>query len=344
MSPRALSIAPLSSQLPAGATSDFARFYRWGWLPLVGGTFAICGGALLVADLAIRTSGAAVSHELRLWSVAGAFLLSALITGWSGYFVHRARSRIEHAREDLLVERAALSEQRRRFEQAEGVAAILRVMAHEIRTPLHGIRLHASVIRKALTRGAADVAAESLTELDDEIQRLARLVDEYVERGGAAPVAIELQRIDVREPVREAVEAHRSGLHRVGIGVELELPSEAMSVEAEPRRLGEIVHRLLRNAAEAQQPGGRILVRVRRDPAKPRAATIEVEDCGPGFENPSVAFRPFYSTKPDGTGLGLSIVHDVVRAHRGEVCAFNHERGGACVRIRLPLIEESCSA
>ncbi len=343
MSQRALSIAPLSSQLPKGTASDFARFYRWGWVPLVAGTFVLCGLTLVVSDYLARTSGIEVSLEVRRLFAARAFFLGAVISAWSGFFVHRTRSRIERAREELLVERASLAEQRRRFEQTEGVAAILRVMAHEIRSPLHGVRLHAGVVRKALARGSLDVAAESVTELDGEIQRLAALVDEYVELGHADQVAVSLRRIDISEPVRDAVENHRAALERLGIAVKLELPPEELPVEAEPRRLAEIVHKLLRNAAEALQPGGEVVVRVGRTPNKD-SATIEVEDSGPGFVDPSVAFRPFYSTKPEGTGLGLSIVHDVVRAHRGEVCAFNHERGGACVRIRLPLYEASCTA
>jgi signal transduction histidine kinase len=316
---------------------EFTRFYRWGWLPVAVGTFALCATTIMVWDFVARARGLEITTDMRMLFAARAFLVSALAAAWSGFFVHRTRRRIEKAREELIVERALLAEQRRRLEQTEGVAATLRVMAHEIRNPLNSVRLHANVIRRCLERHNLDAAKDSLGDLDTETVRLADLIDEYIELGRADALAVELRVIDVRAPIRDAVEAHRGSLERRGINVFLDLRDEALPVEAEPRKLAEIVHKLLRNASEAIHGPGRIEVRVRRDDAPAPMATIEVADSGPGFSDPTVAFRPFYSTKPEGTGLGLSIVHDLVRAHRGEVAALNGEAGGACVRIRIPL-------
>ncbi len=333
-------VAPPSRRPPADRTAEFSRFYRWGWLPLAGGAFVLCVVAILGWDLVAHARGVALTDEARTLFGARAFALSAVVAAWSGFFVHRTRRRIEQAREALIVERVSLSEQRRRLEQTEGLAAILRVMAHEIRNPLNSVRLHAGVIRRAINRGQLEAASQSLEDLDAETVRIAELVDEYVELARADATSMELEPLDIRAPIRAAVETHRATIERDGIHVSLELPDQELRVEAEPKKLGEVVHKLLRNAAEALRDRGKIVVRVRRDEARTAMATIEICDSGPGFLDPSAAFRPFYSTKPEGTGLGLSIVHDLVRAHRGEVCAFNNETGGACVRIRLPLHEE----
>jgi len=330
---------PLSSR----DSREFGRFLRWGWVPVALGTFVICVVAIVVWDLVMRARGVDITDAVRWMFGVRAFVLSAVVAAWSGFLVHRTRRRIEAAREALLHERASLVEQRRRLEQTQGVAAVLRVMAHEIRNPLNGVRLHANVARRALARGVVDAAKESLDQLDAETVRLAELVDEYLELGHAEAPIVEVRPMDVAAAVRGAVEAHRRTLERHGIAVVLEVPDERLAIEGDAKKIAEIIHKLLRNSLEALREGGKVTVRVRREEALVPMAAIEVIDSGPGFADPRVAFRPFYSTKPEGTGLGLSIVHDLVRAHRGEVCAINSEGGGACVRVRLPLSEDRCS-
>lgn len=338
-----LSVVPASVRALSRGSRELSRFYRRGWLPLVVGTFALSVIAILVWDLFARARGVAVPSELRTMVGLQAFILSAVVAAWSGVFVHRTRVRIERERESLLHERAALAEQRRRLEQIEGVAAVLRVMAHEIRNPLNSVRLHANVARRALRRGAVQPVYDSLDALDAETIRLASLVDEYLELGNAEPTSLRARRIDLRAAVRGAVEVHRQHLEAAGIAVNLDLDDGELPIDADGKKIADIVHKLLRNASEAlDKGGGAITVRVRREDRSVPMASVEVSDSGPGFADPSVAFRPFYSTKPLGTGLGLSIVHDLVRAHRGEVCALNRHEGGACVLVRLPLCEVPC--
>lgn len=312
--------------------SYFAWFSRWGWLPLAVGTLVVCSVTVIVWDTAARSRGLDVSLELRTWFATRAFVVSALAAVWGGFFVHQTRKRIEQTRESLL-------EQRRRLEQTEGVAAILRVMAHELRNPLSCVRLHSDLIRRALASGSTGAALESLAELEADATRLASLVDEYVDLGRASSHALALTPIDLREPLRAAVEAQQKELASRTIRVDLDLPDRPVMVDGETSKLEVVVHKLLRNAAEAVGDGGGVLVRLCVD----RRARLEVADSGPGFADPAIAFRPFYSTKSEHTGLGLSIVHDIVRAHRGDVSAFNRDEGGACVRVRIPIREEECS-
>jgi two-component system nitrogen regulation sensor histidine kinase NtrY len=43
---------------------------------------------------------------------------------------------------------------------------------------------------------------------------------------------------------------------------------------------------------------------------------LTIDDNGPGLLNPSNAFVPFYTTKPEGSGIGLALSHQIVEAHR----------------------------
>src|SRR5207248_1295283 len=65
---------------------------------------------------------------------------------------------------------------------------------------------------------------------------------------------------------------------------------------------------------------------------------IEFTDSGPGVQDASRVFDPFYTTKPvgKGTGLGLSICYGIVTEHGGTIRVRNLATGGACFTIELP--------
>jgi two-component system NtrC family sensor kinase len=102
-----------------------------------------------------------------------------------------------------------------------------------------------------------------------------------------------------------------------------------------PAKLRQVLANLVRNAAEAAGPGGRVVVRVVEDPSQAR---VEVEDTGPGIDEAAAArlFEPFFTTKDRGTGLGLAVSQAIARAHGGEVTGESRPEGGARFTIRLP--------
>ena len=62
-----------------------------------------------------------------------------------------------------------------------------------------------------------------------------------------------------------------------------------------------------------------------------------MRDAGPGFPPNMLvhAFEPYFTTKSRGSGLGLAIVKKIIDEHGGDIRLFNHETGGAEVRIHL---------
>ncbi len=323
---------------------DFRRFYRWGWLPLFVGSVLMSGLVIAGWDLWLTWRGEDIGPKLRMVYALRAFVISVVVAAWAGFFVHRTRWRIEATREAMRAEHARLLEQRRRLEQTAGVAAILRVMAHELRNPLNGMVLHCRVLSRAV-RALPDeqraALAESVEVLDTETRRLGRLVDEYVAHGRAERVLLEPKPIDVRDAVREVAGLHRPVLDPRGIALRVETDDAPIVVDGDLEKIAQILHNLVRNAAEALKDHGTITIAAHRDG---KHAVLSVGDDGPGFADVQAVFRPFYTTKSEGTGLGLAIVRDLVRAHRGEVEATNVASSGACVRIRLPLRGEPCSA
>jgi len=64
---------------------------------------------------------------------------------------------------------------------------------------------------------------------------------------------------------------------------------------------------------------------------------LTIDDNGPGLLNPSNAFVPFYTTKPEGSGIGLALSRQIVEAHEGSIELSNrNDRDGCQVRVTLP--------
>jgi signal transduction histidine kinase len=63
---------------------------------------------------------------------------------------------------------------------------------------------------------------------------------------------------------------------------------------------------------------------------------IEVNDSGPGIQDPDRMFQPFFTTKNSGMGMGLAICRSIVESHGGKLWAENNEPRGARVVFTLP--------
>jgi two-component system sensor histidine kinase QseC len=208
--------------------------------------------------------------------------------------------------------------------------------AHELRTPIAALKVHADNLRTARNDTEAD---ESRQQLDRGIERIERLVAQLltlnrVEPDGAmlAPVPIDLDAI-----VRQQVEALRplTDVRRIA----LEAHISAVRVLGDGPALESLVRNLFDNALRYTPEGGR--VRIVLDRAE-SAATLCVDDSGPGIP-PDARERVFerFHREPgsgvEGSGLGLSIVREVLALHRGTIQLDTApELGGLRVRIVFP--------
>jgi signal transduction histidine kinase len=86
-------------------------------------------------------------------------------------------------------------------------------------------------------------------------------------------------------------------------------------------------------------PGGTVVVELMAASPDDRAATIAVEDEGPGFSDELVRrmFEPFFTTRPSGTGIGLAVVRRTIEANGGTIALGRGARGGGRFEIRFAL-------
>jgi nitrogen fixation/metabolism regulation signal transduction histidine kinase len=212
-------------------------------------------------------------------------------------------------------------------------------LAHEIRNPLTPIQLAAERLEHRLADKLNEADTEMLTRSTQtivaQVGALKRMVDEF--REYARQPSAQLSPVDLSALLDEVLVLYENApIDRETVG------DGPFVVTADPTRLRQVVHNLLKNAQEAITGDmfGRIKLRTER---RVKAVRLSVEDNGPGFDDAILQriFEPYATTKQKGTGLGLAVVKKIIDEHQGQIIAFNVEPHGACVRIDLPIADST---
>ena len=230
-----------------------------------------------------------------------------------------------------------LGEKNRLLERKNRLAALGEMaagLAHEIRNPLGGIQLYASMLAQDVVDRPESLA--TVRKISGGVRRLEALVGQVLQF--SREITAHPERTDLAEIVDNAVEMAAAKFEERGVRCVVDGP-RPLGVRVDPLLLGQALLNLLLNAAEAIEGGGDVSVRFGPPAADSdvRQFHLVVVDAGPGIP-PQVLdriFNPFFTTKDAGTGLGLSIVHRIVEAHEGTITATNEPGGGARFEIRV---------
>lgn len=211
-------------------------------------------------------------------------------------------------------------------------------VAHELRTPLTNIRGYL----EALSDGVLPPSKDAYELLQEETQRLAKLVEGMLQlaRAGGAAAHLERADLDLGEQIGQALDLCRAQFEARGIAVEARIEN-AGRVRADADRLTQVLHNLLDNAARYTPRGGRVEVAAERGGG---AMTVTVGNSGDGIAEADLpfVFERFYrgeksrSRDHGGEGIGLAIVKELVEAHGGTVGA-DSAGGWTQVWFRLPV-------
>ncbi|HEB95404.1 MAG TPA: HAMP domain-containing protein [Sedimenticola thiotaurini] len=228
---------------------------------------------------------------------------------------------------------------------------VARRLAHEIKNPLTPIQLSAERLRrKYLKRMApedARVLERATATIVQQVEAMKKMVNAFSDY--ARPPKLRPEPLALNGLVQEVIDLYRSAGMRPRL--EVELARTDVLIEADPVRLRQVIHNLIKNAQEAlaETEGALIRIATREvDEGGCRFVELRVEDNGPGFDDEVLAhlFEPYVTTKVKGTGLGLAIVRKIVEEHAGQVWAENREEGGGRIVLRLPAVTgspvESC--
>jgi len=226
----------------------------------------------------------------------------------------------------------------RRLDRLAGVGLLAAEAAHEVRNALTAVK---TLLQLLPARGDdPELRGPFLALANDEVARMERLLDALIEQARGAPPGA-AQDATASCNAGDAVQAvarlvtRRASERGVELAVDLpdELPEPAIAADA----LRQILLNLALNAIDATPPGGDVRLAAR---ALGPALELTVEDRGPGVP---VAlrrrvFEPWYSSSVDRPGgLGLGIVRRLVEEAGGTIAIGDRARGGARVRVRIPL-------
>ncbi len=250
----------------------------------------------------------------------------------------------------ISIERAGAVETLTRAEAARESeklrSALLDSVTHEFRTPLTSIKASVTTL---LAPAQVDLEGqrELLTIIDEETDRLNRLVGEAAEMAQLDAQQVELRRetYAVGQVVEVALDESKQAL--AGHEVKLHLPESLPSVRIDLERIAEVLVQLLENAAKYSPPGTPITISA--EPAG-KMVSLSVADRGPGIDDMelSLIFEKFYRGRDQryrvqGTGMGLAIAKAIVEAHGGTIGVTSQLGSGSVFHFTVPAGPEAIS-
>jgi two-component system sensor histidine kinase QseC len=230
---------------------------------------------------------------------------------------------------------AALNALLARLEQAlENERRFTADAAHELRTPLAGLKTQAQVALRATNDGQRQHALRQVvagtdhaTRLVEQLLTLARLDP------GAKPS--QFRPLDLRALLVECVMAQAP--QALEKSIELSVADGDGKISGDPTMLAVLMRNLVDNAIRYTPPGGWVKTGVRNTPD---GVVLDVSDSGPGVaeEEREQVLRRFYrvlGSGAEGSGLGLSIAQRVAELHGGTLELGESEAGGLAVRVHF---------
>jgi two-component system CheB/CheR fusion protein len=226
----------------------------------------------------------------------------------------------------------------------------LALVSHELRAPLNAIAGWAAVLERLapeLPKGGSGGPAErAIATITRNCQVQAQLIDDLLDvaRITSGRLTLDLRHCDFAASVRAVLDGLRPAAEQKNITILESGLARERWVNADARRLQQMVNNLLQNAIKFTPRGGHIEVAAM---AFDGVIELSVADDGIGMSAPQLAAAFDRFAQQDlaktreygGLGLGLSIVKHLVTAHGGSVAAHSAGEGrGARFVLRLPLV------
>jgi PAS domain S-box-containing protein len=246
-------------------------------------------------------------------------------------FIHRCR-----LEQELQQGEEALRDADRRKDE------FLALLAHELRNPLAPIRYTLAANRKSGRTPEQRKRAEEIIER--QVTHMSRLLDDLldVSRVTRSTLELKMNPTELTLVVGSAIETARPILDTKHHSLSVELPKQAVRLEADAVRLAQVFSNLLINAAKYTDPGGHIQLRAAREGDE---IVVAVRDDGIGISADMMPrlFEMFSQAQAalgraeGGLGIGLSLVRGLVTLHGGSVEAHSDGPGcGSEFIVRLP--------
>ena len=216
-------------------------------------------------------------------------------------------------------------------------------LAHQVKNPLGGIELCASLLKDKSSGDSQRLAGEIL----GASRRLSTTVSKLLAFAAEPSISADLVSVPslMKDLLQECVALFDDPTWSIVVDIERDLPP----VWGDRGLLVQALVNLIVNAKEAMPNGGRVTLKACLAPFSTlngqihKAVEIKVSDHGVGIaaENREHIFDPFFSTKSQGTGLGLALTHKIINAHHGSIAIASAPQSGSEFTICLTAAEET---
>ncbi|KHF24103.1 signal transduction histidine kinase [Solemya velum gill symbiont] len=223
---------------------------------------------------------------------------------------------------------------------------VARRLAHEIKNPLTPIQLSAERIRRKymplLEEEQKDVLDRATHTIVQQVDAMKQMVNAFSDYAKPSNIDMQARPLEFDNLLREVVTLYSSS---PTCRVTADYGAGSALMHADPVKMRQVFHNLLKNAQEAVAGLDDGCVEI-------NSATVDgdgyhyielmVTDNGSGFDADLMEriFDPYVTTKEGGTGLGLAIVKKIVEEHNGGIWLVNRRKQGARAIVRLPVWQE----
>lgn len=217
--------------------------------------------------------------------------------------------------------------------EAERYAAVGQVaaqLAHNIRNPVTAIggtaRLLSRKISDPQQLNFLGMMTREVARIEQALEDLLNFVDKV------PPVK---EQVLLYPLIVKSLMLFYSAMQKQGVEYEVLIPDHQFLCEVDPKQMKRVFVHLIRNAVEAMEQGGRLVIETAAEAEQLR---IAVRDSGIGIAEADIrrATDPFYTTKTAGTGVGLALVDRIIKDHGGTLAIRRRSSGGTEVAITLP--------
>jgi signal transduction histidine kinase/DNA-binding NarL/FixJ family response regulator len=226
------------------------------------------------------------------------------------------------------------------------------MIVHDLRTPLMSVMSGAALVEDGLVGPVNDEQKKWLAKIGEGSRKLLDLVNDFLDLSKLEAGRIDLakEETDLPELIKNAIDSHLVLARDKSISLRSACGSALARIQADPRRLEQVLTNLLSNAVKFTDKGGVIEVGISQE--NMREVKVWVKDSGIGIPAEEIAnlFEKYRQTtsgrssKQKGTGLGLVICKMIVEAHEGRIWIESREGKGTTFFFSLPMQPNLISA
>lgn len=220
-------------------------------------------------------------------------------------------------------------------------------VSHELRTPLTAILGQSEIMQEQLYGSLNAQQLKSLHTIESSGRHLLSLINDIldVSKMEAGKLEIKFNMIVIEELCQASLRLIKQSAKKKQIKIVTHFDTMVSVIQADSRRLKQILVNLLSNAVKFTPEDGQIGLEVVGDTAQ-QVVRFTVWDTGIGIspEGMEQIFQPFIqldaklSRKYEGTGLGLTLVRRLTELHGGTVTVESEVGKGSHFTVSLPLV------